>query len=170
MKKPYVTALILILLAVLVMVFGFRFNPEPKEGAPKLYAFVVADDTGTFFMQLKRGVDDAAADYKVKCTVEVGQQPPKNGYAGAVVYGDYSIDLPCVVIQSQGEGDLEGNLKALESGEIDGFWVQDPYAMGYRAMAALITGSPVTDTPLTYITKENAYLKENIKLVFPLLQ
>jgi hypothetical protein len=186
MKKPYLFAAVLIVAAVVVMVLGFNLNPAPIAAMQRNYALYVTDDTGVFFMQLKRGVDDAAADLNVKCALEVispGEKPPENEVLGAVIYGEglTGFEKPQVVVgvnvvsESKSgliatETDLDECIHAVETGEIDGFFAQDPYAMGYRALQMLVNGTRAEAVPLTYITLENLYVKENIKLVFPLLQ
>lgn len=192
MKKIYLLALTLIVAAVLVMAVGFGMNQSPPAAAQKHVVFYVTDDTGVFFMQLKRGVEDAALIMGVSCTLEVvapDDEPPENGYEGAVVYAKNALNttlpqvfidknLPGIRCVTAGEGngivaageDLEKCVALLEAGEIEGFFAKDPYAMGYRALETLVTGGAGTVVPLTYITLDNLYAKETIKLVFPLLQ
>jgi len=192
MKKIYLLALLLITAAVLVMAVGFSMNQSAPSLKQKHVAFYVTDDTGVFFMQLKRGVEDAALDMGAKCTLEVvapNETPPENGYEGAVVFSQdaFEMKIPQVFIGkaipglrcvTAGEAsgpiaageDLDKYIALLENGDIEGFFAMDPYAMGYRALEALVTGDAGTVVPLTYITLDNLYAKETIKLVFPLLQ
>lgn len=199
MKKPYLIVAVLMLLTIAIMIIGFREPAAQAPATPNTYLLLVSDDTGAFLMQLKRGMDDAAARLRVKWTAQVlapGDMPVVSGQNGAVVYLDAaedwldSLSLPvvvagrslpnrvCVFSQapaetlpvSDADAPLSQLVSALEKGLINAFYAQDPYAIGYLALKTLHEGGGSQAVPLTRISIDNLYLKENIKRVFPLLQ
>lgn len=196
MKRPYIISGLLLIMTAIIMVVGFSSPAAPQEQAKDVYRLLVADDTGAFLLQLKRGMNDAAARHKVKWVLEVvakGAMPTDAYPNHTLVYLDEIPEglTPLVVIGQEAEGvncvysarlenadyplaeayDMGAPLIArLEKGEIAGFMAQDPYAMGYLALENAVTNRGRVAVPLTLITKDNMYLKENIRLVFPLLQ
>lgn|GEM_PF-2450615 len=198
MKKPYLIAAALLILTAIIMAIGFREPDEDAPDPAGAYILIVSDDTGAFLMQLRRGAEDAAARLQSRLSLLVaeGDIPDCADKSGAVLYvndpeallpllgcpavliGSRLSDTWSVVSETPAEdlpvSDVTAPLAQLtewlEGGRIDAFYAQDPYAMGYLAVLILAEGGGSRIAPLKRVTRETLYLKENVKLVFPLIE
>lgn len=69
----------------------------------------------------------------------------------------------------------EDRVDMLESGRVQAMVFASPYAMGYRALGLSLVrlqgeGAQTLTTEMVLITRENMYLAQHVKQVFPLLQ
>jgi ABC-type sugar transport system substrate-binding protein len=65
----------------------------------------------------------------------------------------------------------ETRAEDLETGKVDAMLLSRPYAIGYRAMEAALTGGKgVTYVSAKLVTPETMYLPENVDIVYPLIQ
>ncbi|MEG0639788.1 MAG: hypothetical protein RR824_07070 [Clostridia bacterium] len=70
MKKPILIAAVCMLAAASLFFWGFK-NPSDQVNSPSLRYVMIADsDTGTFFMQLRKGMQDAAREQNANFMVQ----------------------------------------------------------------------------------------------------
>lgn len=87
MKKPVMISGACILVTALLLFWGFG-QTEPNAETPKAsYALVVEDDTGTFVMQLRKGMQ-AAADGASVSILNAADTEPRGGYQAIFLLAD----------------------------------------------------------------------------------
>ena len=69
MKRPIIISVVCVAAAVLLLLWGFGQTAPEAGGEAERYALVIRDDTGTFLMQLRKGMQAAADEAGVSLSV-----------------------------------------------------------------------------------------------------
>lgn len=87
MKKPFFFTGLCLVATILLLIWGFGRTPQITPTPQKNYALIIDDDTGSFLMQLRKGIGAAAAEYDAQVTLlsnDAGQ--PLDAYAAIMLY------------------------------------------------------------------------------------
>ncbi len=76
MKKPVLVSLLCVLAVLALLVWGFRAQKVVSRPVEKQYVLLVESDTGSFLMQLRKGIQEAAALHNARVTVQNAHLPP----------------------------------------------------------------------------------------------
>lgn len=79
MKRTYAVAIACILLAILLMVYGFASPQTNGNTAKPVYALVLPEDIGTTVLQLRQGAQTAAAEQEVELRLFIAEQSSAAG-------------------------------------------------------------------------------------------
>ena len=69
MKKPMIISVVCAALAILLLYLSFRPAEAPAPAATEVFGLVIQSDTGTFVMQLQKGMQQAADELGVRLNV-----------------------------------------------------------------------------------------------------
>ena len=71
MRKPLLISLVCILGALALLLWGFNQAPAELDAAPSRYVLLIESDTGSFLMQLRKGMQEAAAAHGAYLAVQI---------------------------------------------------------------------------------------------------
>lgn len=77
MKKPVLISLVCLLGAMALLVWGFGEQQPDPAPAQSHYVLLIENDTGTFLMQLRKGMQEAAAMQGARLTVQAAFGDPR---------------------------------------------------------------------------------------------
>ncbi len=123
MRKPILIAIVCVAASLCLLFFGFTFSAPKTETPSPSYALLIQDDTGTFLMQLRKGMQEAAAAQGARLAVETlstdltaqAQALADQGITGALLWMDdprpmvtacEEAQLPCIVIGQEIRGQI----------------------------------------------------------------
>lgn len=93
MKKPVILSILCVAASLFLLLWGFN-EPSNTETPPqKKYVLLIEDDTGTFLMQLRKGLQEGAAQQDARLAVETAGPDPRaqandlaaQGYSAALL-------------------------------------------------------------------------------------
>ena len=76
MRKPFVLSLLCVLGALSLFFWGFNPQSPPSPAAESRYILLIDNDTGTFLMQLRKGMQEAAAMQGAQLSVSIVAEDP----------------------------------------------------------------------------------------------
>lgn len=122
------------------------------------------------------GIVDALGDVRVfRCESGQDALDALSGLPKDTVVFSLNADLTLAIVEDLDHLALwsvdpgETRAKLLKDGDVRGIAFHMPYAEGYQAVRSLFTGKSSV-VPLRVVIREEMFLSENVKLVFPLLQ
>ena len=93
MKRPFVISFLCLLGAFALLVWGFAPQPMQQATDEKRYVLLMESDTGTFVMQLRKGMQEAAALQGAQLAVQIVQPEQMEVQAAAL-----AEDAPAAVL------------------------------------------------------------------------
>lgn len=79
MKRTYIVAIACILLAIVLMVYGFASPSTNGRTARPVYALLLPEDIGTTVLQLRQGAQTAAAEQEAELRLFIAEQSSPAG-------------------------------------------------------------------------------------------
>lgn len=76
MKKPLLISLLCVFASLGLLIWGFATPQDTPASATPYYVLILQTDTGTFFMQLRKGLQDAATEYGARILIEPAEPNP----------------------------------------------------------------------------------------------
>ena len=110
MRKPFVLSLLCVLGALALFFWGFNPQSPPPPSVEGRYILLIDNDTGTFLMQLRKGMQEAAAMQGARLTVSIAAADP------AAQAAELSAAAPTAVLLLL--SDPLPMLTALEAGDV----------------------------------------------------
>lgn len=87
MKRQLILSAFCLIAAVLLLVWGFNQDGQTAPQVKESYALIIDDDTGSFLMQLRKGMQAAAEEFNAQFTVISNQSATSlDGYAAVMLY------------------------------------------------------------------------------------
>lgn len=89
MKKPIIISVLCVALTIVLLLWGFRQSETAQPKAAESYALVIANDTGSFVMQLRKGLQQAANESGATLAVcTLAEAAKMTGLSGAILWLD----------------------------------------------------------------------------------
>lgn len=114
MKRPLLISIACVAAALALLFWGFGQTPTTPEQARSRYVLLIENDTGTFLLQLRKGLEKAAAELHVTFSVMPVSELPRAGAVNACLLllnePEATLDtlagmkIPAVVIGREVEG------------------------------------------------------------------
>lgn len=76
MKKPLIIGLICLVASAALLIWGFQSPASPSSAPQRQVVLLIENDTGSFLMQLRKGMQEAASALDVRITVEKALPDP----------------------------------------------------------------------------------------------
>lgn len=92
MKKPVILSILCVAASLFLLLWGFNEPSNPETPPQKKYILLIEDDTGTFLMQLRKGLQEGAAQQDARLTVETAGKDVRAQAADLATQG-YSAAL-----------------------------------------------------------------------------
>lgn len=87
MKKPIIISVVCAVLVLVVMLYGFRDGDGPAQGTAEKYALLIESDTGSFVMQLRKGMQQAAQEAGAQLAVyTAAEAEAEDGLSGVIIW------------------------------------------------------------------------------------
>lgn len=110
MKKPLFISLICLVASAALLIWGFQSPGAPASAPQRQVTLLIENDTGSFLMQLRKGMQEAAPAWDVRITVEKALADPT---AQALELAERGVDAALLLLQ-----DPQPMLVALETAKI----------------------------------------------------
>lgn len=99
MKKPLFIGLICLFASAALLIWGFQSPGAPASAPQRQVTLLIENDTGSFLMQLRKGMQEAAPAWDVRITVEKALADPA---AQALELSQRGVDAALLLLQDPG--------------------------------------------------------------------